>query len=41
MVSSMTMLGYVILVICYHWPWGGWRSLWRDHVSRKATTDER
>ncbi len=34
MVSSMTMLGYLLLVICYHWPWGGWRGLWRDHLKR-------
>ena len=34
MVSSMTMLGYLVLMICYHWPWGGWRGLWRDHLKR-------
>ena len=25
MVSSITTFGYVVLVVLYHWPWGGWR----------------
>jgi dolichol-phosphate mannosyltransferase len=25
MVSSITTLGYLVLAVCYHWPWGGWR----------------
>jgi len=26
MVSSVTTLGYLIMTILYHWPWGGWRT---------------
>lgn len=29
MVSSITMLGYIVMAICYHWPWGGWRSQYK------------
>ena len=25
MVSSITMLGYIVMTICYYWPFGGWR----------------
>lgn len=25
MVSSVTTLGYLVMTIMYHWPWGGWR----------------
>ena len=25
MVSSITTLGYIVMTILYHWPWGGWR----------------
>ncbi|KAB2876311.1 MAG: glycosyltransferase family 2 protein [Ideonella sp.] len=26
MVSSITTLGYIVMTIMYHWPWGGWRT---------------
>lgn len=26
MVSSVTTLGYLVMTLLYHWPWGGWRS---------------
>ena len=26
MVSSVTTLGYLIMTLLYHWPWGGWRT---------------
>jgi dolichol-phosphate mannosyltransferase len=26
MVSSITTFGYVVMVVLYYWPWGGWRS---------------
>lgn len=26
MVGSITTLGYVVMTLLYHWPWGGWRS---------------
>jgi dolichol-phosphate mannosyltransferase len=25
MVFSVTALGYFIMLILYHWPWGGWK----------------
>lgn len=25
MVTSVTTLGYFVLMVLYHWPWGGWR----------------
>ncbi len=25
MVGSVTTLGYIVMTILYHWPWGGWR----------------
>lgn len=29
MVSSVTTLGYLVMTLLYHWPWGGWRSGYR------------
>jgi len=29
MVSSITTFGYMVLVILYYWPWGGWRRQYR------------
>jgi dolichol-phosphate mannosyltransferase len=29
MVSSVTTLGYLVMTVLYHWPWGGWRSSMR------------
>jgi dolichol-phosphate mannosyltransferase len=26
MVSSITTLGYLIMTVLYHWPWGGWKT---------------
>ena len=26
MVSSVTTLGYMVMTLLYHWPWGGWRT---------------
>jgi dolichol-phosphate mannosyltransferase len=25
MVGSITMLGYLLMAMLYHWPFGGWR----------------
>lgn len=33
MVSSITTLGYLVMAICYHWPWHGWRSLYKNKVT--------
>lgn len=41
MVTSVTALGYLVLVICYHWPFGGWRTgykrLLREYRSSQTT----
>ena len=29
MVSSITTLGYLIMVILYYWPFGGWRAFYK------------
>ncbi len=29
MVSSITALGYFVMAVLYHWPWGGWASQYR------------
>ncbi len=34
--ASVTTLGYLVMAVLYHWPWGGWRqqsrrNLWRQH----------
>jgi dolichol-phosphate mannosyltransferase len=29
MITSITIFGYLILVILYHWPWNGWKSQFR------------
>lgn len=34
MVGSITTLGYLVMTLLYHWPWGGWRS--RMKLSRKG-----
>lgn len=26
MVTSVTTLGYLVMAVLYHWPWGGWRT---------------
>lgn len=30
MVSSITTLGYMTLVLLYHWPWGGWKKSYKN-----------
>ena len=30
MVSSITTLGYMVLVLLYYWPWGGWRGNYKQ-----------
>lgn len=30
MVSSITTLGYLVMTLLYHWPWGGWRTAIRN-----------
>ena len=37
MVGSVTTLGYLVLVILYYWPWGGWRTYYRGLVNQERT----
>lgn len=30
MVGSVTTLGYLVMTLLYHWPWGGWRTSIRN-----------
>lgn len=40
MVSSITTLGYVVMTLLYHWPWGGWRStIRRRHIDWTVSSD--
>jgi dolichol-phosphate mannosyltransferase len=40
MVGSTTTLGYLVMAVLYHWPWGGWRSAIRPkHVDWRMTND--
>lgn len=39
MVSSITTLGYFIMAILYHWPWGGWRSQYGRRLQDKNEHD--
>ena len=40
MVGSTTTLGYLVMAVLYHWPWGGWRSaIRRKHVDWRMTND--
>jgi dolichol-phosphate mannosyltransferase len=40
MVSSVTTLGYLVMALLYHWPWGGWRaSIKKRHVGCSASND--
>ncbi len=40
MVSSVTTLGYLVMTLLYHWPWGGWRtSIRKKHVDWSLTND--
>lgn len=42
MVSSITTLGYMVMTLMYHWPWGGWRTAFKkDHMDWRAANDQR
>lgn len=36
MVGSITTLGYFLLALLYHWPWGGWRRFYRGKLRTAA-----
>jgi len=40
MIGSITTLGYMVMTIMYHWPWGGWRTaIKRKHRDWRVTND--
>lgn len=41
MVSSITTLGYLVMTLMYHWPWGGWRTgIRHDHRDWTMSNDK-
>ena len=40
MVGSVTTIGYAVMVVLYHWPWGGWRTQFRGLHSMYARHPE-
>lgn len=41
MVSSVTTLGYLVMTLLYHWPWGGWRTAVRRSHSDWTVSNDR
>lgn len=41
MVSSVTTLGYMVMTLLYHWPWGGWRRAVRSRRAVLTASDTR
>ena len=40
MVSSVTTLGYMVMTVLYHWPWGGWRrAIKKNHRDWRIAND--
>ena len=40
MVGSVTTLGYLVMTVLYHWPWGGWRtSIGKKHADWSMAND--
>lgn len=40
MASSITTLGYLVMLVLYHWPWGGWRTGIRNaHADWSVSND--
>lgn len=37
MIGNITTLGYLVLVVLYHWPWGGWRRAEKKRLRRHHT----
>jgi dolichol-phosphate mannosyltransferase len=40
MVSSITALGYVVMTLLYHWPWGGWRTGYKQKARSLSTSPD-
>ena len=41
MVSSITTLGYLVMTLIYHWPWGGWRTAIRHNHQKWSISNDR
>lgn len=41
MVSSITTLGYLVMTLLYHWPWGGWRTSIKNTHAEWSTPNDR
>ena len=40
MVTSITTLGYLVMTLLYHWPWGGWKNrIKKNFTSTKISND--
>lgn len=39
MVTSITTLGYFVMAILYHWPFGGWRYTWPKQIKKYESND--
>jgi len=40
MVGSVTTLGYLVMALLYHWPWGGWRTAVRQNHSNWSMSND-
>ena len=41
MVTSITTLGYLVMTLLYHWPWGGWRTTIRQNYQDWSIANDR
>jgi dolichol-phosphate mannosyltransferase len=41
MVGSVTTLGYMVMTVLYYWPWGGWRTSYRDKAAGLTVAEQR
>jgi dolichol-phosphate mannosyltransferase len=40
MVTSITTLGYFIMAVLYHWPFGGWRRSWPKRIEHYESSNK-
>jgi dolichol-phosphate mannosyltransferase len=38
MVGSITTLGYFVMTVLYHWPWGGWKSSYKKKLKIRGNS---
>ena len=41
MITSITTLGYLVMAILYHWPWGGWRRNYGKELKKVQHAQDR